>query len=65
MMENGEWRSSSGEQTMIENGEWNGQEQRKRKTDLGEDKEGEVTASWVVKGNFWRSARMRLPTVSI
>jgi len=33
--------SSSGEQTMMENGEWNGQEQRKRKIDLGEDKEGD------------------------
>jgi hypothetical protein len=26
---------------MMENGEWNGQEQRKRKTDLREDKEGD------------------------
>ena len=42
---------------MMENGEWNGQEQRKRKIDLGEDKEGDK--SRMVKGIFSQRAHHR------
>ena len=42
---------------MMENGEWNGQEQRKRKIDLGEDKEGDK--SRMVKGKFSQRAHQR------
>ena len=42
---------------MMENGEWNGQEQRKRKIDLGEDKEGDK--SRMVKGIFSQRAHQR------